>query len=126
MRSVVDVLDVNVPLPADQFDLVPPPGAAVSDYTTTPTTRSIQLADGTRRVLEPHELGPENLLRLSAGVKGSRVEGQAPPPPPPPPGPVRQAWPMLLLINGVFAILLLVYIVRRRRTPGPETPSTQP
>lgn len=79
VKANVTSYEVNPEIPDDMFELKPPPGAYLADRSRDPPEFFIQLADGTARKLTREERLVNNFYRLSATVKGSRVEGKIPP-----------------------------------------------
>jgi hypothetical protein len=116
IESNVESLDFNPSLPTSLFQLEPPPGSIIGDYTQNPPGYFIQLADGTARTLKKHERKLNNFYRLSATVDGSRVEGKALPMPP---GDVAgnkgDHRLMLLVINAIaLAAIVILFLVTKK------------
>ncbi|QDT88423.1 hypothetical protein Pan161_00390 [Gimesia algae] len=78
LRSTVTEWNLNPVIDDRQFQLEPGTGAIITDYTTTPETSFIRLADGTNRQLERHELRRDAFLKLSAEVQRSPMKPEVP------------------------------------------------
>lgn len=78
LRSTVTEWNVNPQLSDELFQIEPDTGAIITDYTTTPETSYIRLADGTHRRLARHELRRSEFLQLSAEVKRSPMNAEEP------------------------------------------------
>jgi len=125
VRSQFTEFVVNRPLNGNLFRLDPPPGAAAVDYSKTPHESWIQLADGTRRILEGREVLIKNWRHISSQVAGSAMEGKYPLslPPSAAPGepmhrPVR--W-IVVTVNTLLVVALLAFAKRRKSKP-PSSP----
>jgi hypothetical protein len=109
-RCDVIAASVNATVHDGAFQLTPNPGALVVDRRLTKPEFALQLADGSRRRLEPSELSRESLTRLSATIPGSYLYRASP-------TNMRSSNDMLKWIaitNGAVCMLVLSVVCARR------------